>query len=69
MLIIKSNQSGQPITAWSEREKEELDKFDIPYRYCNLRKEVKTLIEKDKRLKAKHSEMPVLEICKINSGR
>ena len=57
-ILKTSNQLGQPITAWSEREKEELDKFDIPYQYCNLRKEVKTLIEKDKRLKAKHSEMP-----------
>ena len=57
-ILKTSNQSGQPITAWSEREKEALDKFDIPYRYCNLRKEVKTLIEKDKRLKAKHRDMP-----------
>ena len=57
-ILKTSNQSGQPITAWSEREKEELDKFDIPYQYCNLLNEVKALIKKNERLHAKHQEMP-----------
>ena len=56
-ILTISNQSGQPIVAWSENEYDLFRQFGILFEYRNLLKETKSVLRKNANLSAKHKDM------------
>jgi hypothetical protein len=56
-ILAMSNKLGRPIVAWSEREADQFEEFEIHFVYLNLLKETKSVIENDTELSRKHKDM------------